>query len=104
MKVGLTFLLIGLFLILLTPGKILPENIVDIKITIIIIIWVILMFLLTINVDLEILFVLTLLGILLIKEYTDKWISLSFKKRSNFFVFVFLFIFIIIVIKRIINF
>lgn len=103
-KISLTLALIGLFLILLIPGKILPENIIDIKIIVIIITWILLMFLLTINVDLEILFVLILLGILLIKEFTDKLTSSSFKKRLNIFIFSSLLIFLVLVIKRIINF
>ena len=104
MKIGLTLFLIGFFLIILIPGKILPENSIDIKIIIIIITWILLMFLLTINVDLEILFVLILLGILLIKEFTDKLTSSSFKKRLNIFIFSSLLIFLVLVIKRIINF
>ena len=104
MELGLIFLLIGLFLILLTPGKILPENIIDIKTITIIIVWTFLMFLLTTNVVLEIFFILILLGILLIKEFTDKLTTQSFKIRLNILIFSFLLIFIIIVIKRIINF
>jgi len=103
LKVGLLFILIGILMLLIMPKKETQNNIIDIQIFLVIIIWLLFMFCITINLDSEIFFVLLLLGILIIEEFTDKLISVSFKKRLSIIIFLFLIIFITIVTKRIIN-
>jgi hypothetical protein len=102
-KLGLLAALIGLYMIFLIPEKILPEKRIEIKIIVILIAWILLLFFITITLDLEIFFVLNLLGMLIIKELTDKHTTRLFKTKLNIFLFTFLIIFAILVIKRIIS-
>lgn len=102
-NITVTFLLIGIFIVLL-PSKISTnDNRKDIYIIGYIIIWIILIFLVTNHLNLEILFILNFLGILVIKEITNNISSEALKLRLNIFVFLFFLLFIFIVITKIIN-
>lgn len=50
---------------------------------------------------LEVLFVLTLLGILVLREMTDPYTDRSLKDRVNFFIYTFLFVFGLIVTRKV---
>ena len=102
-NIAVTFLLIGIFIVLL-PSKISTnDERKDVYIIGYTIIWIILIFLITNHLNLEILFILNFLGILIIKEITNNISSETLKLRLNIFVFVFFLLFIIIVITKIIN-
>ncbi len=51
--------------------------------------------------SLEVFFVLTLLGILVLRELTDIYTADPMKDRINFFIYTFLFIFFIIVVRKV---
>jgi hypothetical protein len=103
-KTGIILILLGLFLNFLTTKKRQTSEIFDIKIIQIIFVWTTIVFIITINVNAEILYILTFLGILIIKEITDQYTSAHFKNRLNIFIFSFFLFFTFVVVKRIINF
>jgi len=74
------------------------------KITIFIAIWIILSLFITGDMDLEIFFVLVLIGFIVIKELTDRFTASRFKIKMNALISVFMIVFIVIVGRRIINF
>jgi hypothetical protein len=102
-NIAVTFILIGIFIVFLSSKKNINDTSKDVYVIGFIIIWIILIFFITIHLNLEILFILSFLGILVINEITNKISSDSLKLRLNIFVFLFFFIFIIIVITKIIN-
>ena len=101
-NLSVTFILIGIF-IFFFPSKYVNYNNKDAFVIGLILTWNILILLITINSNLEMLFVLNFLGILVINEITDKISSKSLKLRLNISVFLFFFLFIVIVITNIIN-
>ena len=101
---GATFILTGLYLIFLKTKKSGNCEIVEEKIIQYIILLTFIVFIISINLNPEILFIMAFLVILVIKEITDQFTSVYFKNRINVFIFSFFLLFIFIVIKRIINF
>jgi len=73
------------------------------KITLFIAAWVIVMLFAIGDADIEIFFVLTLIGLLIAKELTNRFTVSQLKNRINIFIFVFLIAFIAFVGKRIIS-
>jgi hypothetical protein len=102
-NIAVTLILIGIFIVFLPSKKNITDNRKDIFVIGFIIIWTILVLFLTIHFNLEILFVLSFLGILIINEVTHKISSESLKLRLNIFIFSFFLLFIIIVLTKIIN-
>ena len=74
------------------------------KITLYMAVWMIFLLLITSDVELEIFFILVVLGFIIIKELTDRFTTRLFKYKMNFFIFLFMIVFIILVMARIINF
>jgi len=74
------------------------------KITLFIALWMIVVFFVTINVMLEIFFVLIFIGLLVVKVFTDRFTLTSLKFRMNIIIFVFLIVFIFLIAKKIISF
>lgn len=103
-KMGITLILTGLFLMFLITEKRETSKIVEGHVIQVIVAWTLIVFIITINVNTEILSILTFLGILVIKEITDQFTSVHFKNRLNIFIFAFILLFTFIVVKRIINF
>jgi hypothetical protein len=105
-KLGVAFILIGIFSITLITGKSKTKTITDIQITMVISIWILLMFSLTVlaqEAGLEMFFILIFLGLLMIAELSDEFATTHLKKRMNVFIFLFLTVFMMIVAKRIIS-
>lgn len=73
------------------------------KITIFVTTWIIVVFFVTLEMELEIFLVLILIGFVIIKEFTDRYTTFNFKKRFNIFIFMFLIVFIFIVMEKVIN-
>jgi len=74
------------------------------KITIIIIIWTLFLYFITKDSDIEILFVLVFLGLLVIKVLTDEFTTNQLKKKMYLFIIPFLTIFVIIIAEKILTF
>jgi predicted RNA-binding Zn-ribbon protein involved in translation (DUF1610 family) len=72
-------------------------------ITLFLILWVGFFYFITIENSIEIFFIVTYLGILMIKVISNELLTLQVKQRMNILVVAFLLVFIIIVIKRIIS-
>ena len=73
------------------------------KITICVAIWMMFILLITGDVELEIFFILMLIGFIIIKEFTDRFITTRLKYKMNIFIFVFIIIFVVFIGKKIIN-
>jgi len=73
------------------------------KIVLIITIWILLVLIITGDSNLEIFFILTFIGILIIRELSDIFTTISLKERMNVFIYIFIIIFIGIIGQKIIN-
>ena len=73
------------------------------KITLAIAGWILVVLLITGEVNLEIFFILIFIGVLIIRELTDVFTTTNLKDRMNMFIYIFLLIFIVIVGKNIIS-
>ena len=73
------------------------------KITIFIAAWIIIMLFITGDASLEIFFVLIFVGVLIAREFTDRFTTTNLKQRMNIFIFMFIIVFIVIVGQKIIN-
>ena len=73
------------------------------KITLIITAWIIIMFNITGDSDLDIFFTLIFIGILIIKILSDLFTTKKFKFRMNAIISVFLIIYIVIITQKIMN-
>lgn len=102
-KIGITSALIGFLMIFLITGESTFKGISDMQITLVMTIWILLMFFITGNASLEIFFTTVILGLLVIKELTDEFTNLYLKKRINIFIFIFFLLFIVIAGERIVS-
>ncbi|MFH1013719.1 MAG: hypothetical protein V1769_04335 [Thermoplasmatota archaeon] len=73
------------------------------KITIIISLWIIFVLLVTGKGNLEIFFILTFIGVLIIRELSDVFTTENLKGRMNLFIYLFIIVFMVIVGKKIIG-
>ena len=64
-------------------------------------IWIVVSYLITIQADIEILFILILVGLLIIQELSQEQLTRRFQKRLNIILFFFLMIFVVIVADKI---
>ena len=105
-KIGATSILIGLFMIFLMTGETTTKGISDAQITLVISVWMLVMFLITGmsgTANLEIFFILVLIGFLIVKEITYEFTAAHLKNRMNVFIFLFLIAFIVLIAKKIIS-
>ncbi len=73
------------------------------KITFIILLWIVFVLVIAGKGNLEIFFILSFIGILVIREISDVFITEDLKGRMNLFICLFVIVFIIIVGKKIMN-
>lgn len=73
------------------------------KITLFITIWVIIALFITGDSNLEIFLVLVLIGMLITREFTDRFTTIHLRHRINIFIIVFSLIFIVFVGKKILS-
>jgi len=73
------------------------------KITLFMAAWMIFIFLLTINIQLEIFFILIFLGFLIAKVFTAQFTPIHLRVRMNLFILIFFIVFIVIISNKIIN-
>ena len=102
-KIGVTLLIIGILIILIAKEKIISITIQETQITIVTIAWILSLFFITENSDLEIFFILILIGMLLLKEGTDDLTTIYFKNRMNIFISVFFIVFVAFIGKKVIS-
>ena len=102
-KISTTLILIGVFMLFLIMEKSTIFSI-DVKITIFIISWVLLMFYITRGLNIDTFFILIVLGILIIKELMDEFITIHLKKRMNLLICMFLIIYLAYISEKIISF
>jgi len=105
-KIGITSILIGFFMIFMITGKSKTKGFGDAQITLIITGWIIVMFFITAtakDAGVDIFLILSFLGALTIVELADEFTSAHLKKRMNVFIFLFLIVFVVLVAKKIIS-
>ena len=105
-KISFTLILIGFILIFILPEKSSFKKIrlsMSDTITLTLVIWIIFLFFITGDTDLEVFFVLIFIGMLVVKELTDELITIRLKHRMDGFIYVFLITFIWIIGEKIIN-
>jgi len=73
------------------------------KITLVISAWILFVFIITGDSNLEIFFILIFIGVLIVRELTDIFTTSDIKDRMNLFIYIFLIIFIIIVGRKILD-
>lgn len=73
------------------------------KITLFAAVWIIVALFITGDADLEVFFVLVLAGMLITKEFTDRFTTVLIRHRMNIFIFLFIIVFILVVGKKIIS-
>ena len=73
------------------------------KITLFVAVWIIVALFITGNADLEIFFVLIFVGMLIVKEFTDRFTTVHIRHRMNVFIYIFAIVFIVIIGKKIIS-
>ena len=73
------------------------------KILLAITIWILFIFIITGDKDLEIFFILIFTGVLVVKELTDIYVTKNFRLRMNIFISVFLLIYVLIISQKILN-
>jgi len=103
-KIGVVLAIIGFFLIVMKTDKTTNDT-KELPIMMIMIIWTIFLYVITIltNSIIDYLFFLVLIGLLVINEFTSKVISVHQKNRMHFVIFIFLIIIVMILIKKIIS-
>ena len=102
-RIGVALILLAiLFIIILIPG-LLSTNVRDRQVTLFMISWIVILFYVSQIIDVEIFFILILLGLLIIKEGSDNITSRSFKLRMNALLFIFIIAFILVMGKIIIS-
>lgn len=74
------------------------------KITIFIAAWIIVMLFVTGDADIEVFIILIFIGLLIAKEFTDRFTTAELKYRMNIFIGAFLIIFVAAVVKKIMTF
>jgi len=122
MKIGFAFVFIAIFIVFLVSEKSILKSIGTLpmgtklgaikkmrlpmseKIALTLIMWILLMFFITRESDLETFFILILIGMLIVKEFSYEYISTRFINRLNIFIFIFVIVFIAIEVKKIISF
>jgi len=104
-KIGAVLTIIGFFMIVMKTEEKTANNSKELPIMFIMIIWTIVAYLLiTItNVDVDILFFLVLMGLLVVNEFISKVIFVHLRKRMHFTIFIFLMIIVMLLTKKIIT-
>jgi hypothetical protein len=73
------------------------------KITLLVATWIIVALFITGDADIEVFLVVVLVGMLITKEFTDRFTTVLIRHRMNIFIFVFIIVFIALVGKKIIS-
>jgi len=73
------------------------------KITLFVAVWIIVALFITGDADLEVFFVVILVGMLIAREFTDRFTTIHLKQRMNIFILMFIIVFMVLVTRKIIN-
>jgi hypothetical protein len=73
------------------------------KITLFVALWIIVALFITGNADLEIFFILIFVGMLIVKEFTDRFTTVHIRHRINIFIYINAIIFIVFAGNKIIS-
>jgi len=73
------------------------------KITLFVAVWIIVALFITGDADLEVFFVVILVGMLIAREFTDRFTTIHLKQRMNIFILMFIIVFMVLATRKIIN-
>ena len=73
------------------------------KITLFVAVWIIVALFITGDADLEVFFVVILVGMLIAREFTDRFTTIHLKQRMNIFILMFITVFMVLATRKIIN-
>jgi hypothetical protein len=73
------------------------------KITLFVAMWIIVALFITGDADIEVFLIVVLVGMLITKEFTDRFTTVLIRHRMNIFILVFIIVFIALVGKKIIS-
>lgn len=73
------------------------------KLTLIVALWTIFALFITGDTNLEIFLILLLIGFVVIREFSDRFITTNLKQKLNIFILGFLIVFVVIIVEKIIN-
>jgi hypothetical protein len=110
-RIGVTLLLAGFFIIMLIPierkyvitEKKVHNHLRNMVISLIMFIWIFLMFFITSVTDLEIFLILVIIGILSILYILEEFVDTLYKRRMKAIFFLFFIVFILVVGQKILN-
>jgi len=104
-KFGVTLILIAIYVIYICPTrkKAKDSRIGGGGITLFVTAWILIIFSITIYLELDTYLILVILGLLTFKELTDEFVDHHLKKRMKFLSYIFLIIFIVVLGQRIIS-
>jgi len=103
LKLSTTLLFIGFVIILMIDGKDTDKAINSIQLIFIILLLTLVVWLLTIDVEFDIFFILIVISIIALKEILEKFLSPHLQKRMNILFYMLLIPLVIIFVQRIIN-
>jgi hypothetical protein len=104
-RVGITSILIGIFMISLITGKTTLQKITDTELAFIVItsVFFILAFSVVLDLNWEVFIILIFIGLLVIKEIFSGYATPYIKERLNIFIILFIIAFILIVVNKVMN-
>jgi hypothetical protein len=98
MKMGITYIIIGILLYFLTKKETFYLNSWDDKSLLFMIAWVIIIFFFSWNLDVYLFIIITILGILIIEELLEKFTTIHFKRRFYILITFFVLLYSIILL------
>lgn len=102
-KISVTLLFIGFVILLLTSKKEKHTAINDSQLILIIIIYTLIVWIITIELEFDIFLISIILGIIALKEVLHKFLNPLLQQRMKLLFFLLLILFVILIIRRIIN-
>lgn len=103
LKLSATLLLIGFVILLMENEKDVDYTITSAQIILIVILLIFIVWLVTIDVNFDIFYILIVTSIVALKEFLEKYLSSYQQKRMNFLFYILLIPVVIIFVQRIIN-
>jgi len=102
-KISVTLLFIGFVIILMASGKNKHKTINDSQLTLIIIIYTLVVWIITIDLEFDIFLISIIIGVIALKELLHTFLNPFLQQRMKFLFYVLLILFVILVVRRIIN-
>ena len=103
LKISIAVIPIGFLIFFTIAEKILTKNVGDVRITLFIIAWTIVVFFITGSMDLGIFVILIILALLMTKEIAYDFTPIRFRYKLNFLIYLLLLFFVLIIGEKILD-